>query len=42
MESEKKLIKLVRENNPEKDFTSAVKYKINQLKGEKFAKSKLF
>ena len=41
MESEKKLIKLVRENNPEKDFTSAVKYKINQLKGEKFAKSKI-
>jgi hypothetical protein len=41
MESEKKLIKLVRENNPEKDFISAVKYKINQLKGEKFAKSKI-
>ena len=41
MESEKKLIKLVRENNPEKDFTSAVKYRINQLKGEKFAKSKI-
>ena len=41
MESEKNLIKLVRENNPKKDFSSAVKYKINELKGENFAKSKI-
>ena len=40
MASENDLIQLVKENNSEKDFAQAGKYKINQLKKDKFGNTR--